>query len=182
MYALVVDNTIVRTAGTPTNLERIEDGAKVLYSAYITADELAACGWFLVVEPEPPTITASQTFDPDTIELIAGVPTRVFHVRDKTPAELAADTAAANSEVVSDLAAIQTAITNLKTFLTDPDIQAVLDNANNTALPTATLNRALKAMVRQLRRDANFDLRLARYVFGQQHLELLQDVSDTTGF
>lgn len=181
MYALVIDDAIVRTAGTPTDLRRLDDGASVLFSSYITDAELAACGWFPVVESTRPTITTAEMFDPDTIELVAGTPTRVYHVRAKTAAELQADVAAANSVAVSNLADLNTAIANLKTFLTDVDVQAVLDNSNNTALPTATLNRALKAIVRQLRRDANFDLRLARYVFGQLHPELLQDVSDTAG-
>lgn len=180
-YALVVDNTVVRTAGTPSNLVRLDTGGKVLYSAYITDAELAECGWFLVVEPPRPAITPQQMFDPDTVEVVAGTPTRVYHVRAKTAVELQADTAAANTLVVSDLDALNTSIANLKTFLADVDVQAVLDNTNTTALPTATLNRALKAIVRQLRRDANFDIRLARYVFGQLHPELLQDVSDTSG-
>lgn len=181
MYAYVADGAIARTTGRPTNLTRIADGATVLWSEYITDAELAACGWLRVAEPPRPAITAQQTFDPDTIELVAGVPTRVYHVRARTASELQADTAAVNSAAVSDLAALQTAITNLKTFLTDVDVQAVLDNPNATVLPTATLNRALKSIVRQLRRDANFDLRLARYVFGQLHPELLQDISDTAG-
>lgn len=167
--------------GRPTQLIRVADGARVIWWQGISDAELAACGWLKVVEPERPAVTAQETFDADTIELVAGVPTRVYHVRAKTAGELAADTAAANSVAVSDLAALNTAIANLKSFLVDPDVQAVLDQANNTALPTATLNRALKAIVRQLRRDANFDLRLARYVFGQLHPELLQDVSDTSG-
>jgi hypothetical protein len=165
----------------PTRLVRRGDGAKVLWSDYITDAELNGCGWFLVVEPTRPTITAAETFEPDTIALVAGTPTRRYHARPKTVAELAADTAQANSTTVSNPTNIATEIANLKTFLSDIDVQAVLDNPNATPLPTATLNRALKSIVRQLRRDANFDVRLARYVFGQLHPELLQDISDTSG-
>jgi hypothetical protein len=136
-----------------------------------------------VVDPGPPALTPTQTLDPSTVELVAGVPTLTYHPRNKTAQELAAEqratTISANTATVTDQTTILADIANLKTFLVDPDVQAVLDNANNTALPTATLNRALKAVVRQLRRDANFDIRLARYVIGQVHPDLLLDVSDT---
>jgi hypothetical protein len=79
---------------------------------------------------------------------------------------------------LTDLASIQTRITEIKAFLADPDIQAVLDVANATPLTTQQTNRALKSIVRQARRDANLTLRIARYVIGQVHPALLDDVTD----
>jgi hypothetical protein len=183
LFARVNGSSVVQTAGKPSNLIRLADGAKVLLSEYITEAELNACGWYTILEPARPVLTAQQTFDPDTFEFSDDLVSRVYHVRNKTADELAADqraaTLAINTATVTDLTTILGDIAGLKTFLADPDVQAVLDNANNTALPTATLNRALKAIVRQLRRDANFDIRLARYVIGQVHPDLLLDVSDT---
>jgi hypothetical protein len=54
----------------------------------------------------------------------------------------------------------------------------VLDQPNTTALTVQQTNRALKALVRQARRDANLTLRVARYAIGQARPELLDDVSD----
>jgi hypothetical protein len=179
MYALVVDGQIQSTGRLPESARRLDDGAWVMGLATAGLELQAACGYLEVVEPTRPTITTAQTFDDDTIELVAGVPTRVYHVRAKTAGELANDVANANRTLLSDRATIEADITALKTFLTDVDIDAVLAQANNTALPTATLNRALKTIVRQLRRDANFDIRLARYTLGQVHPELLADISDT---
>jgi hypothetical protein len=179
MYALVVDGQIQSTGGLPQSARRLDDGAWVMGLATAGVDLQRATGWFEIVEPARPTITTAETFDPDTIELVAGAPTLTYHVRAKTAPELAADVANANRVIVSDLTTILADIAGLKTFLTDVDVEAVMVNANNTALPTATLNRALKTIVRQLRRDANFDIRLARYTLGQVHPELLADISDT---
>jgi hypothetical protein len=179
MFALVVNGQIVSTGGLPTSARRLDTQAWVMGLATAGTALQQACGYYTVVEPERPPITTAETFDPDTVELVADVPTLTYHVRAKTAAELATDVANVNRATVSDLTTIQADIAGLKTFLSDVDVQAVLDNANATALPTATLNRALKAIVRQLRRDANFDIRLARYTLGQQHPELLADISDT---
>jgi hypothetical protein len=180
VYARVNGSSVVETTtGIPGNLTRLADAAKVMWSAYITEPELNACGWHTVNEPPRPTITAQETFDADTFAFANDVVTRVYNVRAKNADELKADTITANRTTVTDKATIEADIAALKLFLGDPDVQAVLDNANNTALPTATLNRALKAIVRQLRRDANFDIRLARYTIGEVHPDLLLDVSDT---
>jgi ribosomal protein L16/L10AE len=69
-------------------------------------------------------------------------------------------------------------IAEIKLFLTDADIDVALNIANATPLTTQQLNRALKSIIRQLRRSANLDVRAFRYVFGQVHPELLDDVSD----
>ena len=84
-----------------------------------------------------------------------------------------------NKDLLSDLETLQVKFTELKSFLDDPDIQAVLDQPNATPLTTQQQNKAMKEMVRQLRRITNFQIRLARYVFSQENPELLNDVSDT---
>jgi hypothetical protein len=185
VYALVIDGEIVAVRHPSRQGEfKLSDGTLLRPPETGWTDNLAAaCGFVSVVDPGPPALTPTQTLDPSTVELVAGVPTLTYHPRNKTAQELAAEqratTISANTATVTDQTTILADIANLKTFLVDPDVQAVLDNANNTALPTATLNRALKAVVRQLRRDANFDIRLARYVIGQVHPDLLLDVSDT---
>jgi hypothetical protein len=147
-----------------------------------TESMAAACGFVPVVDAGPPAITALQTFDANTVELVAGVPTTTYHPRDKTPDELAAEqraaTRAANEAALTDLGAIGALVADIKLFLVDPDVQAVLDQPNTTALTVQQTNRALKALVRQARRDANLTLRVARYAIGQARPELLDDVSD----
>jgi hypothetical protein len=178
---MTLDNQIDSgEVGRPTTLIRRADGVKLIWSEYITDAELNACGWFQVIPVARPTDTATHTFVRSLIVSLAG-PTELWTQRAWTVDELATKARSVNATTISDLAAVQAAMANLKSFLVDPDVQAVLDVANTTALTTQQLNRALKAMVRQQRRDANFDLRLARYVLGQVHPELLDDISDTTG-
>lgn len=115
MYAHLTSGSIDELALRPHDLIRIADGAKVLWSDYITTQELAACGWFQVVEPARPAITDTQTFGADTIEVVAGAPTRVYHVRNKTQAELDAEAAAAADQQARDQA--KAAVTQINTFL-----------------------------------------------------------------
>jgi hypothetical protein len=184
MYALVLDGVIeaIRKPRRSGEL-KLSDG-KLLRppESGWTTSLAAACGFVPIVDPGPPVITPLQTFDPHTVEMIGGVPTIVYHVRDKTPEELAAEalatSRAANTAALTDLETIEARIADIKLFLVDPDIQAVLDVANTTPLTTQQTNRALKALVRQARRDANLTLRVARYAIGQARPELLDDVSD----
>lgn len=83
-----------------------------------------------------------------------------------------------NKAVLSDMEILLVKMNELKTFLVDPDVQATLDRPNAT-MPTAQeLNKTLKEIIRQLRRTASFQNRLARYVFSETNPELLDDVSD----
>jgi hypothetical protein len=144
-----------------------------------TPDIQRACGWYEVTETDPPAFNPSTQVSSSTVELVDGTPARVWTVRDKTPEELAAEIAAANAQLLADLTVIQAKITELKAFLSDPDVIAAEAQPNNTALTAAQQNRFNKAVARQLRRSANVDVRLFRYVFGQLHPELLDDISDT---
>lgn len=143
MYARVNGSTVVETAAAPHDLVRLSDGGKVLLSQYITAAELAACGWFVVVEPAPPTLTALQTRDPDTIEVVGGVPTRVYHVRNKTQAELDADAAAA--QAITERQQARDAIADLDAFL-------ALQSPTNAQVVTVV--RLLCRVAKRLIRDA----------------------------
>jgi hypothetical protein len=178
-YAHVVDDAVVAVSSRPSNLRRIEDGAHVLWSEFITDEELAACGWFPVVDdPEPTFNPATHTVERNPASLVDGVPTRTWTIRPLTADELANRARAANTAAMTDLEVVKAKMNELKAFLTDPDLTAIENQANNTALATSTLNRFLKLVARQLRRDANFDIRLARLVIGQYQPTLLDDVSD----
>ena len=52
----------------------------------------AECGWTVVAETPEPDVGTRVAIS--TIDLIDGIPTRVWSLRDKTPAELDAETAA----------------------------------------------------------------------------------------
>jgi len=58
-----------------------------------------ACGWYLVVEAAPPTPSASQVVE-STVQVVNGVPTRVYSLRDKTADEIASDTQQANRATI----------------------------------------------------------------------------------
>jgi hypothetical protein len=179
MYALVEDDIVVKVASRPTDLRRLDDGASVLWSEYITDDELAACGWFPVVDdPEPSFDPATHVAVRNAPTLVEGVPTRTWTVRELTAEELTARQRDANRAVLSDKATLDAKMVELKTFLSDPDVQVVLDQPNNTALTAQQLNRALKVIVRQLRRNANATMRDWRFQFGGVHPELLDDITD----
>jgi hypothetical protein len=111
VYALVIDGAIVAVRNPRRSGEvKLSDG-RVLRppESGWTVSMAAACGFVPVVDPGAPTITALQTFDASTVELVAGVPTTTYHPRDKTPDELAAEQLAASR------AASTAALTNLET-------------------------------------------------------------------
>jgi hypothetical protein len=115
-YALVENDQVVRVAGQPTNLRRLADGALVLWSQYITAAELAACGWFQVIDAARPADTATHTHD-RTLQVGTQGAFRVVRVvwvqRPWTQAELAARATAAavdarNTELANAIDTLRT--------------------------------------------------------------------------
>jgi hypothetical protein len=160
-YVHVVDGTIIAGSETtqPRNLIRTADGASVLWSPYITPAELAACGWLAVADTARPADTPTQTTD-RFVELVAGQPTVVWHVRNWTPDELTARARDANRDILTALTKAQTALTTNSTFL---------------ALGTPTNAQAV-TQTRALTRQINGVL---RYLLGQLHGELLDNVNDT---
>jgi hypothetical protein len=170
-YAIVVDDTILKIGSRP-RAYRNHTGLQ-----YATDEQLAAIGILAVVDVERPADTATHTHTRN-VELVAGVPTVVWTPRPWTVDELAARTRAANQAALTDLQVLQTKIAEIKSFLTDPDVVAAENQPNATPLTAAQQNRFNKAVARQLRRNANLDVRLFRYVFGQLHATLLDDVAD----
>lgn len=89
------------------------------------------------------------------------------------------DTINVNSAAVSDYDKAMQRLAEIDAFLQDPDVQAALDQPNNTALPVQTQNRFNKAMIRQQRRAANMLKGLTIYVYGERHPDLFDDVNNT---
>jgi hypothetical protein len=171
MYAIVVDNAIVSVTGRP-RAWRNHTGLQ-----YATDEQLAAIGILPVVDTPQPADTATHTFD-RSVQLVAGVPTVVWTQRAWTADELTSRTRAINNAALTDLQVLQAKIAEIKSFLTDPDVVAAEAQPNATPLTAQQQNRFNKAVARQLRRNANLDVRLFRYVFGQLHATLLDDVAD----
>jgi hypothetical protein len=171
MYAIIVDGAIVKVGSRP-RAYRNHTGLQ-----YATDEQLAAIGILPVVDVERPADTATHTTE-RSVELVAGVPTVVWTPRPWTADELAARTRTANTAALTDLQVLEAKIAEIKTFLTDPDVVAAENQPNATALTAQQQNRFNKAVARQLRRNANMDVRLFRYVFGQLHATLLDDVAD----
>jgi hypothetical protein len=145
-YALVIDNAIQSIGALPRAARRLDDGAWVLgLRDYGTVETQQACGYFAVVDAAKPADTATTTHD-RTVELLEGVPTVVWTERNKTPDELAAETATMNRTTIEQQAAT-----------------ALTDNATFLALGTPTQAQVL-AQVRALTRQTNG---LIRLVLGQ---------------
>jgi hypothetical protein len=180
LYAYVNDD-VVRQVRSHLRFaaQRLDTGQWVMNLELADTAQREACGWFEIIETDPPSFDPLTQVSSSAIELVDGTPTRVWVVRPKTAEELAAQTAAANTQALSDVDVVLAKMGELKAFLTDPDVIAAEAQPNNTALTAAQQNRFNKAVARQLRRSANVDVRLFRYVFGQLHPELLDDISDT---
>lgn len=172
-YALVIDNTIEAVQG------RLPRGADAdgQWIEPVTEQNAASCGWLPVVDVPRPADTDTDTHD-RTVELVNGTPTVVWTARPWTPDELLSRARQTTSDTLTDLQAINAKLTEIKGFLLDPDIEASLNRTNSVAPTAAELNRTLKALIRQARRSANLDVRALRYVFGQIHPELLDDIAD----
>jgi hypothetical protein len=119
VYALIRDGVIEAVRNPRTSGEfKLSDGT-LLRPANGWTDALAAlCGFVRVVDPGAPVLQPTQTLDPNTVTLLAGVPTVVYHVRNKTQAELDADAATALAELERQQA--RDAIADLDTFLALP--------------------------------------------------------------
>lgn len=178
MFAYVKDGQATVRA-LPASAEYFENDAwvKIPNLASAPASEQEKAGWFVVTEVPQPTITATQRADV-SVQLVSGRPTQVWTVRNETPEEAAVRVQAANLATLTTLSSIQTKMTNLKTFLSDPDVETVLNRANGAAFDQ-TDRRALKTIIRQLRMDANFDIMLARLLISRYQPSLLSDISDT---
>jgi hypothetical protein len=180
LYAFVNGGQIHQTTPRlPDTARRLADGKWVSgLREYGDRQTRESCGWYEVVETPSPPDTATHTFVYSVV-LVSGVPTVTWTQRAFTVDELAGLARQANLTALTDVQVLAAKIAEIKTFLTDPDVVAAEAQPNATALTAQQQNRFNKAVARQLRRSANIDVRLFRYVFGQLHPELLDDISDT---
>lgn len=84
-----------------------------------------------------------------------------------------------NRAALSDRDVIIAKLADIKSFLTDPDVEFALNIGNSTPLSAQEQNALNKDMIRQLRKLTNLVKRLTVYVMGEEHPELLEDISDT---
>jgi hypothetical protein len=180
MFAYVNDGSVHQTRNhLRFAAQRLDTGQWVMNLELADTATCEACGWFAVTDTPRPADTATHTTE-RSVELVAGVPTVVWTPRAFTADELAGFARQANVVTLTDPLVLAAKIAEIKTFLTDPDVVTAENQPNVTALTAQQQNRFNKAVARQLRRSANIDVRLFRYVFGQLHPELLDDISDTT--
>lgn len=135
-----------------------------------------ACGWFLIggqPRPAPDDFITGIAWDAN-VTLVAGRPVATWTQRPPLTPETRAQIVEANTAAALDVGQWITDIADMKLFLTDPDIDRVLNQPNNTPLATNDLNRALKAIVRQLRRSANFQIRMTKMIMAERHPEVLE--------
>lgn len=135
-----------------------------------------ACGYFLIggdPRPAPDDFITGIAWDAN-VSMVSGRPVATWSQRPPLTDETRAQIVEANTAAALDVGQWITDIADLKLFLTDPDIQTVLDQPNNTALTAQQLNRALKVIIRQLRRNANMQIRMSKMTMAQQHPEVLE--------
>jgi hypothetical protein len=137
-YALVQDDEIVSVGPLPRTATKPNGSTVYLRSA--SDEKLESLGYYEVVETPAPTPAQGNTVE-STVELVNGIPTRVWTERPMTPEELLAQTRLANR-------------TTLETNL-DADI-VTLQNTINTANATINANPAayIKDTARAVRRLA----------------------------
>ena len=114
-YALVINEAITEQASKlPSSARRLDDGSWVM--DLLTADLglQQACGWFQIVDTACPPDTATTTSD-RSIQIVNGLPTVVWTVRDKTAAEIAADVAAAERQ--AEVEQVQAMIVPMRDYL-----------------------------------------------------------------
>jgi len=83
----------------PDAARRVDTAQWVLGLVNAPVELQQACGWYVVVEPAPPTPSASQVVE-STVQVVDGVPSRVYTLRGKTAEETASDTQQANRQTI----------------------------------------------------------------------------------
>ena len=104
--------------------------------------------------------------------------TRPYTAAENTAADAAVAAALtdANRRALTGTSSLQGRLDRLALYKTDVDLAAVLAQTNNQALATATLNRALKALVRENQRQSATIALLVRLI----DPALLANITDTT--
>jgi hypothetical protein len=101
-FALVLDDTVVSVGRLPGSARLLDGGAWFCPPgglANATQVERELCGWFAVVDAPPQFDVATEVRSRGDVSLVAGVPTRSYTVRAKTPEELAAEADVAERRV-----------------------------------------------------------------------------------
>lgn len=88
MYAFVFVDTIQSVGALPISARRLDNADWVIGLAAAPVSLQRACGWYEVVETPRPTTAQGETAE-STVELVAGIPTRVWTVRPYTAPEQA---------------------------------------------------------------------------------------------
>lgn len=163
MYALIVNGVIIRAL--------VDLPADLIGK---TVAEQEAAGYYAITGPTRPVDDPStgRYYEP-SVSLVAGRPQVAWSLRPPLEPEALRTIVAINTDLALDLGRWYADTIDTKAFLNDPDIVRVLDQPNNTPLTTADLNRALKALVRQARRQANVGIRISKVVVGEHHPEAL---------
>jgi len=178
-FAFVVDGQVKAYDITPPLTAFRPDGVEVVVRKGTSTDQ-RACGFYVIQQVPPPAINSNQRND-RTVQFIGGEAVEVWTTRAATTPEITQVNRKVNLDLMTDSTDLTNTMNTLKEFLSDPDIQVLLDQPNNTALTTQQVNRGFKAIVRQLRRNANFSMRQTRVgFFNYNNQQLLDDISDTT--
>ena len=174
MFAYVVDGVIEMMGQLPSSARRLDTQEWVMGLAAADVELQEACGWFVVVQVAPPTVTETQRAELSVV-LVEGRPTEVWTIRAETAEEFTQRTRKANNIILRDPAANLTRLTTLREFLTDPDVATFVGRANNTPWD-ATDRRAVKTAFRTIDRLLKA---LEAEVRGSVGGELLDDISNT---
>ena len=178
MYVDITTTPLVAVDNLPESARLIDGGAWVMGLATAPVAQQEATGWFVLTEVAAPTVQPTQRAEV-SVQLVNNRPTQVWTVRAETAEELSQRTRSANLVALKNTAAVQAKMADLKLFLTDVDVQFLLDLANNTMPSAQQLNRGLKAIIRQERRAANFLMLLARLELARYDQSFLDDITDT---
>lgn len=117
MYAYTPDGqTVTAPVALPTNAVKLGSDPieYVTGLASASADNLALCGYYLVVETTRPADDATTTYDLSYV-YDSGTVTQTWTARAKTQAELDADTQAANQSLIET--AMDAALAQLTTYI-----------------------------------------------------------------
>lgn len=162
MYAYIVNGQIQRAmVALPAEL------------AGLTVAEQQAAGYYAIAGPAKPADdpAAGVAWVP-TVEMVAGVPTVTWSQRGPLPDSVKDEVCRINRALASDPTAFFNDVKGINEFLADPDVDRIDKIDNSTALTTAQLNRALKAIIRQQRRQGNLSKRIAKLVVAIEHPEV----------
>jgi hypothetical protein len=161
MYAQIIDNSIQALGRLPRSARRLDTGQWVMGLATASTDLQRACGWWEVVDTDPPTVTDSQVAE-QTVDLLIGVPIRVWTVRDKTAEELAADAEDAN-RVAIETAAHEALDSNRADITQAQNIAAQADTVSSATFTTNvqrdTATRGLATAVKLLAQQSEAQAR-----------------------